>query len=194
MEGLLCLAGFLVIPCAVLGCVVGTRKNAAAEGLVLGLIFGPLGVIVTFAIDKRPQCYQCAGRLDDQPKVCPHCRAELAWPYYGPPMHPEEAKRQQQQETIAAKQEQTEAVVRLAERRQQREESLATWFDAFAWVFERGKQAALWLCRQPGRADSAMRHAFGDENVIIYRFTQIMLYAVAPGLLLAWIVLCGVRP
>jgi len=79
MEGLL--IGILVaaVCCAILGALVGSQKQAGFEGGLLGFFFGPLGVIVAFAIDKRPRCPNCSGRLDASPRVCQHCHAALEW-------------------------------------------------------------------------------------------------------------------
>jgi hypothetical protein len=63
--------------CAFLGAVVGGRRNAAGFGLLLGLFFGPLGVLCAFALDGRPQCPCCRTRLEGRASVCPACHARL---------------------------------------------------------------------------------------------------------------------
>jgi len=61
----------------ILGAIIGSFKNAGPIGGLLGLGFGPLGVIGALAIDGRPQCSKCRGRLDGKPEVCPHCHVRL---------------------------------------------------------------------------------------------------------------------
>ncbi len=68
------------IVCGILGAVIGSFKNAGDIGGILGATFGPLGVIGVLAIDGRPQCPKCGGRLDGTPEVCPHCHARLMFP------------------------------------------------------------------------------------------------------------------
>lgn len=61
----------------IVGAIIGKPRNANAVGFWLGVIFGPLGAIATFAYDKRPQCPKCNGRLDGTPELCPHCRSKI---------------------------------------------------------------------------------------------------------------------
>jgi len=69
------------IASAILGAIVGAQKKEGAQGFVLGLIFGPLGLIASFALDGRLECYRCHSRVNGEPQVCPYCRAELGWAY-----------------------------------------------------------------------------------------------------------------
>jgi uncharacterized protein YbaR (Trm112 family) len=65
------------IICAVLGAITGAAKNASGAGILLGLFFGPLGVIATLGIDLRYCCPTCNHKLNGTPKVCPQCHTEL---------------------------------------------------------------------------------------------------------------------
>jgi len=67
------------IASAILGTIVGSQKDAGEVGLALGLIFGPLGVIASFALDGRRECYRCNSRVNGRPMMCPYCNAELEW-------------------------------------------------------------------------------------------------------------------
>lgn len=69
------LALFVFAP---LGAVVGSQKNAPVTGFFLGLLLGPLGVLLAWLIDQRDQCGRCGGRLNGTPSVCPHCHATVA--------------------------------------------------------------------------------------------------------------------
>jgi len=68
-----------MIVCALLGGAVGKPRMAYITGLLLGLFFGPLGVFVAYAIDKRPQCPHCSTRLNGLARQCPMCQARLLW-------------------------------------------------------------------------------------------------------------------
>lgn len=67
------------IICGVLGAIIGSSKNAAGIGFMLGVLFGPLGVIAAFATDGRDKCSKCQGRLNGKPEICPHCGTKLDW-------------------------------------------------------------------------------------------------------------------
>lgn len=75
--GIICVVVVCWLSCSFLGYLAGQAKCAAAEGAILGLVFGPLGIIVACFIDGRPKCPHCSGRYDAGAKVCPHCRASL---------------------------------------------------------------------------------------------------------------------
>lgn len=45
---------FGMVAFAFVGAVIGRAKDAELAGFVLGLLLGPLGVILTFACDFRP--------------------------------------------------------------------------------------------------------------------------------------------
>jgi len=70
---------FAMLGCTFLGGAVGRPRMAYATGCFLGLFFGPLGVLAALGIDKRPQCPQCASRLNGLAKECPSCHARLVW-------------------------------------------------------------------------------------------------------------------
>lgn len=61
------------------GIIVGRARERGLAGGLLGLLFGPIGVIAAFALDGRPSCPMCESRLDAAPRKCPHCRADLQW-------------------------------------------------------------------------------------------------------------------
>jgi hypothetical protein len=62
---------------AIFGFVLGRQKEAGVVGLLLGLCFGPFGVIAAGLADERAQCPHCKGRKFKNSPVCPHCRREL---------------------------------------------------------------------------------------------------------------------
>lgn len=78
----LALAGLHVvsmITCTLMGGAVGRPRMAYVTGLFLGLFFGPMGVFVASAVDKRPRCGQCFSRLSGLPRECPSCHSRLIW-------------------------------------------------------------------------------------------------------------------
>lgn len=80
------LAGVLAA-CGVGGWIVGRSKEKAVEGALLGAMLGPLGVLAAAALDGRPQCPECRGRLPGAGgRVCPHCRADLSTTGEPPPI------------------------------------------------------------------------------------------------------------
>ena len=68
-----------IITGGVCGAVIAYYKEAAHQGCLLGVLFGPLGVIAAAFLDFRPQCMTCGQRLNringKQPRICPHCMA-----------------------------------------------------------------------------------------------------------------------
>lgn len=68
-----------MVVCGALGGAVGASRMAYYTGILLGLFFGPLGVFVTFALDKRAQCPNCCSRLGGLARECPYCHCGLAW-------------------------------------------------------------------------------------------------------------------
>ena len=65
VSGLVVVTAVVAAVSGAIGSSVGSRKNAGVEGFWLGFLLGPLGIlIVAIAIDNRPQCHLCHGRLD----------------------------------------------------------------------------------------------------------------------------------
>ncbi len=66
-----------VAPCAIIGMIIASRRNATLGGFLIGLVFGPLGVVASFALDGRPKCAKCASRLSSGAETCPYCRTDV---------------------------------------------------------------------------------------------------------------------
>jgi hypothetical protein len=68
--------------------MVADTKKAGFTGLILGLLFGRLGVIASFALDQRDSCAYCGGKLNGKPELCQHCRSPLTWENQASPHGP----------------------------------------------------------------------------------------------------------
>ena len=66
------------VPGGTLGAIVGYLKRAPGVGAMLGVLFGPLGVIAALVLDNRPHCTNCSGPLEHAASTCPHCHAALS--------------------------------------------------------------------------------------------------------------------
>ena len=73
MEFLCC--GWFIF--GILGAIIGSAKDAAGTGFLLGLLFGPFGTLAAFAVDNRPKCPECMGRIGGGANRCQHCGATL---------------------------------------------------------------------------------------------------------------------
>jgi hypothetical protein len=84
---------FAAILSGFFACSIAERKQAPGTGLILGLLFGPLGIIAAGFLDERPQCPRCGGRLNSskrvQYSVCQHCRFGLPEPATASPVEQE---------------------------------------------------------------------------------------------------------
>lgn len=61
-----------------LGALIGRQREAAGFGAILGLLLGPLGVIVAIFVDSRPFCSLCRERIASGALKCPHCHSQLS--------------------------------------------------------------------------------------------------------------------
>src|SRR5262245_13037701 len=64
------------------GAQLGFRKNAQNFGAVMGLLFGPIGLVIAALADFRPKCPYCASPLYShrRPRICSSCNGKLLWP------------------------------------------------------------------------------------------------------------------
>jgi len=73
------------LPCVAMAARIGDTERPPPTGLLLGVLSGPLGVIMAACVDERPECPRCGGRLNGQHALCRHCGVELHW-HIGRPM------------------------------------------------------------------------------------------------------------
>lgn len=60
-----------------LGFAIGERRENKWAGFFLGILLGPFGLLLTLAIDNRPQCPMCLEPIKSGARVCPHCRSPV---------------------------------------------------------------------------------------------------------------------
>jgi hypothetical protein len=62
-----------IIVCCVVGGMIGDRKGRTTEGVILGLLLGPIGCLLIFlSADKnRVKCAFCAESIMKEAKLCP---------------------------------------------------------------------------------------------------------------------------
>lgn len=58
---------------------VGSKKGSPFGALFLGVMLGPVGLIITIlsGSSNRISCPHCAEKIMKKAKVCPHCQREL---------------------------------------------------------------------------------------------------------------------
>lgn len=77
--GILCV-GIPLFLCCLIGAAVGGPKKRAAEGFLLGLLLGPLGIIVVACLSYNYKhfCPDCGSGVLASARRCPACRCRLA--------------------------------------------------------------------------------------------------------------------
>lgn len=70
-----------LIPCAIAGAMIGAKKDEAGSGFFLGLLLGPLGVLIAFLLrGNRQTCPFCLELIPYGAKVCAHCQRDIPQP------------------------------------------------------------------------------------------------------------------
>lgn len=63
------------ILCAIAGATIGASKGVAFLGFLLGLVFGPFGIIfAAISRGNRRDCPACLSKIHPQATVCPVCK------------------------------------------------------------------------------------------------------------------------
>lgn len=67
--------------CTAAGTAIGHEKRQASTGFVLGLVFGPVGLIVMAVLPKRYYytCPHCGGGIEKGFSRCRHCGGEVTF-------------------------------------------------------------------------------------------------------------------
>lgn len=81
--------GFVIlwIICAFVGAALGSRKGRGGTGFILGLLFGPIGILIVLVIrGNRRSCSACKELIHKAATRCPHCQYEIvSKPVTAPP-------------------------------------------------------------------------------------------------------------
>lgn len=65
--------------CAIIGGMIGVRKHAGVAGFFMGLLLGPLGLLIAiFMRGNRPECPFCKELVHPEARRCPHCQKDFA--------------------------------------------------------------------------------------------------------------------
>jgi len=67
---------------AAIGAALGATKGRSNEGFALGLLLGPIGLIIALLLPAKPmagarRCPLCRETVADDATVCPHCQREI---------------------------------------------------------------------------------------------------------------------
>jgi RNA polymerase subunit RPABC4/transcription elongation factor Spt4 len=75
MEGLI--IGWVL--CGIIGAMIGSRKGAGCSGFLLGILLGPLGIIISIVMrGDRKACPYCKELIQKDAVKCPKCGAILS--------------------------------------------------------------------------------------------------------------------
>jgi len=63
----------------IIGGLIGAKNNSIAAGVVLGLLLGPLGVLLMVMTlnNKRRECPYCYEVINNKALKCPHCQSDI---------------------------------------------------------------------------------------------------------------------
>lgn len=66
------------IACGIAGTMIGSKKQAGAEGFLLGFFFGPIGLVLAILVrgDRQP-CPYCRELVHPAATRCPWCVGEI---------------------------------------------------------------------------------------------------------------------
>jgi hypothetical protein len=58
--------------------MIGSRKGRGGEGFALGLLLGPIGILIAWAMKgNRRTCPACQSLIHQGATVCPFCREHI---------------------------------------------------------------------------------------------------------------------
>ena len=64
----------------IIGAIIGSKKGCLGAGLMLGMLLGPIGIIIILVMkgNKNKQCGFCKEYIHEQATICPRCQKEQA--------------------------------------------------------------------------------------------------------------------
>ena len=58
--------------------MIGARKGAGFSGFVIGILLGPIGVIIILlSKGNQKKCPFCVELVNEKAVVCPHCQRDI---------------------------------------------------------------------------------------------------------------------
>jgi hypothetical protein len=158
-----------------------TSMIASGAAAVVGVLLYGFGELLYQRQHHGPRCPQCNGPLDDEPKVCRHCRIELRWTKKGNPLTVERFEEYRQaledaEEAKAVAQHHRAQIA--AERREEMRLAGRSAGQALVALLNSIGNLAVSV---PLAVDGALKKAAGDGNEIIYRFFQALVYVAVPA-------------
>jgi hypothetical protein len=64
--------------CGIAGAMIGARKGAGCSGFLLGLVLGPIGLVIALVMKgSRVRCPACKELIQKKAVICPYCRSNL---------------------------------------------------------------------------------------------------------------------
>lgn len=77
MTGLLAVVAVYALVCGLFGYDIGERKDLGLMGFLLGLFFGPFGLIVIAVMERGPvpgaECPFCCSIIEVDASICRYC-------------------------------------------------------------------------------------------------------------------------
>ena len=70
---------FVAFFCAAIGAAFAREKGRTIDGVLLGFLLGPLGILCCFFLERRysRKCPYCYGGIPRKASRCRHCAADL---------------------------------------------------------------------------------------------------------------------
>lgn len=192
-------AVFFWIVCGIIGAGIGAQKNSSMQGFFAGLLLGPLGLLVAFALDNREKCPKCQHRLDEGVRMCGVCREPIAWAH-GFVQHSElspEAlallERKQQEDRQRELQRERDRMARVEEQAQRDREAIALFWKQ-VWlrlvtIVRKGAGVVSGIVR----AIDSFFDALSDGSAAIKITYWLVAFGVIPSTILALIILMSIQ-
>jgi|HubBroStandDraft_6_1064221.scaffolds.fasta_scaffold910398_1 hypothetical protein len=77
-TGVVLIVFWVVVVNPLVGCAIGERKGNVATGIILGLLLGPIGWLVTaMCFSNLRKCPFCSEDIKPDAKVCRYCGRDL---------------------------------------------------------------------------------------------------------------------
>jgi len=66
------------ISCSLLAAFIGSQKGEGLVSFVLGIVFGPIGLLIAISgKGNRRTCQYCRELINNQAVICPYCQKTI---------------------------------------------------------------------------------------------------------------------